>query len=133
MAKLCNVGPGNTGTARTPEKTVTKQIILANYFDNAGNPNIIVYSRPGTVATAAAAITGTGTQFTKLKSGDPIMITGEKRVYIGTIVSDTSITGCVDQAGAAVTFAGVTGVTYNVFNAAYFTAYFNHKDPARRL
>lgn len=133
MAKVCNTGLGNTGNARTPQKTVTKKVIFGNYFDNSGNPNTIYYARPGTVATSSATITGTGTKFTRLKAGDPIMITGEVRAYIGTIASDTSITGCTDANGAAITFAGVTAATYNVFNAGYFTAFINHKDPSRRM
>ncbi len=128
MTQVCNTGLGNTGTARTPQKTVTKKVIFANYFDNAGVPNTIVYARPGTVATAGTtALVGTGTQFTRLKVGDPIMIEGETRRYIAAITSDTALTLNV----AATTTD--SGLSYNEFNAAYFTAYINHVDPARRF
>lgn len=125
--KVCNTGLGNTGTARTPQKTVTKKVIFANYFDNAGNPNTIRYARPGTVATAGSTtLTGTGTEFTKLKVGDPILIYGETRRYIASITSDTVI---VLNTAATTT---ASGLAYNTFNAAYFTAFINHTDPSRR-
>lgn len=128
MAKICNTGLGNTGNARTPQKTVTKKVIFGNYFDNSGNPNTIYYTRPGTVATAGTTtLTGTGTDFTRLKAGDPILVYGETRRYIAAIASATSLTVTVAFTTTA------SGVAYNTFNAAYFTAFINHTDPSRRM
>jgi hypothetical protein len=130
---ICTFGFGNTGTARTKSQTVLKKLFFGQYYDETGAVNTLFYAPTGTVATAGSTITGTGTNFTRLKAGDPIQITGEVRVIIGTIVSDTSITGCTTVSGATVVFAGVTGATWNVLNAAFFTSFINHKNAARRM
>lgn len=129
LANNCNYGISNTGQGCTPLFTVTKKIFLRPYTSAQNNVNTLLLTPSGTITTAGSTtLTGVGTKFqTELNVGDVISVAGEGTRVVKTITSNTA--GTVDRAFVT----SLSGLAYNQFNLAYFTALINQPDPSKRL